>query len=384
MGKIVITEIYGKTLLFLFDDQFELKAIRALAFSDVDTVYLGRIDEINKGLNAAFISVMKNKKVYVSLDEITFAGLKCGDSVLVQIKTDALKSKLPTGSLSVCIAGEYSVIHMGGKGIHFSKKLSSAEVNSITDVLEKSGFTGSDDYGIVVRTNASYLEPGQVKTLTNEIDSLLEIVSRIKTKGETSKVHTLIYKDSNKVLHEILKLNTDEFDDIITDDCEIYDNLKEADVLKKKNLKLYADEGVSLSNLYSLKTHLDRALDPKVYLDCGGYLLIENTEAFTVIDVNSGKLPGKNKDRESYYARVNKEAAKEVARQISLRNISGMILVDFINMSKDENNDKLMNMLNDLVSKDKIQTKVIDMTKLGIVEITRKKVDNPLDKIISL
>ena len=121
MGKVVITKLYETHILFLFDNEFELQGLKAYSNSDVDSVYIGRIEEINKGLNAAFISIGNKKMVFVPLDELDKKTAKCGNTLPVQIKADALKTKLPTATASICIPGEYCVIHIGGKGIHYSK-----------------------------------------------------------------------------------------------------------------------------------------------------------------------------------------------------------------------------------------------------------------------
>ena len=140
---------------------------------------------------------------------------------------------------------------------------------------------------------------------------------------------------------------------------------------------------LSLSKLYSIESHLKEALGKKVWLPCGGYLIIEPTEAMVVIDVNSGKaeISSKHKNdlKENYILNINIEAAKEVARQLRLRNYSGMIMVDFINMSSDENKQKLLSILDTYLKEDTVKTRLVDMTALGIVEITRKKVNKPLD-----
>ena len=384
MGKVVITKLYETHILFLFDNEFELQGLKAYSNSDVDSVYIGRIEEINKGLNAAFISIGNKKMVFVPLDELDKKTAKCGNTLPVQIKADALKTKLPTATASICIPGEYCVIHIGGKGIHYSKKISSKDRSLLSAALSDIEIRGMTNNGIVIRTNAEYLAGKDIVPLTDELKALLKISERIVKKSATARLHTSLYKNDNNIGNEILKLNTDDYEDIITDDKKTYDKLCKIDVLKNKNIKLYSDEAVSLVNLYSLKTHIDRVLDKNVYLKCGGHLVIESTEAFTVIDVNSGKVPGKNKDPENYYYKVNKEAAAEVSRQIILRNLSGIILVDFINMSVNAHNESLLKLLSEELARDKLKASVIDMTKLGIVEITRKKVDLSLDKIISL
>ena len=384
MGKIVITNLYNTDLLFLFDDKFELQGLKAHSKTEVDKVCIGRISEINKGLNAAFVSIGKSRTVFVPLDEISKADKKCGALIPIQIKTDALKTKLPGASTSICIPGEYCVIHIGGKNIHYSKKISAADKKALAEALSKANIPDIEKHGIVIRTNSEYLIGKSISPLIKELKSLVKTAERIMQRSKSAKEYTVLYKTENDIGKEVLKFNTDDYNDIITDNKKVYDKLNKVNILKTKNIKLYTDEAVSLVNLYSLKTHLCRVLDKNVYLKSGGYLVIESTEAFTVIDINSGKLPGKNKDPESYYFKVNCEAAKEVARQIVLRNFSGIILVDFINMSEKIHNEKLMDILAKELLTDKLKASVIDMTKLGIVEITRKKVDLSLDKIITL
>ncbi len=151
-----------------------------------------------------------------------------------------------------------------------------------------------------------------------------------------------------------------------------------------RDVRFYQDELLALAKLYSLKTHLKEVLGRKVWLPCGGYLVIEPTEAMVVIDVNSGKTVSKGKKSREYYLKVNLEAAKEVARQLRLRNYSGMIMVDFINMDTEEDNQTLLKILDGYLKEDKSGTRLVDMTALGIVEITRKKQSRPLSDFFSL
>lgn len=167
--------------------------------------------------------------------------------------------------------------------------------------------------------------------------------------------------------------------EIITDQESLYEQIK--DYCHKNGidipLRLYRDDLLSLSKLYSIESRLSAALESRVWLKSGGYLVIEPTEALTAIDVNSGKYDADREARETYL-RINLEAAKEVALQLRLRNLSGIIIVDFINMQSWEDRKTLLDYLKRLTTQDRVQTKVIDMTPLGLVEITRKKIDKPL------
>ena len=175
-----------------------------------------------------------------------------------------------------------------------------------------------------------------------------------------------------------------DLEEIVTDDTKIYNELQNvfsniSDYAEK--IRLYQDN-FSLSKLYCIETKLQEALQKKVWLKCGGFLVIEPTEALTVIDVNSGKYEKKG-DAEQYYKKVNEEAAIEIAKQLKLRNISGIIIVDFINMAVESNQKELLELLAQLVSKDTVKTYVIGMTSLGLVEMTRAKAEKPLREQIN-
>lgn len=213
-----------------------------------------------------------------------------------------------------------------------------------------------------------------------------------KSKEETENVQqelknnqiiagTLIQETSNikqeSTKTEITHLKHEK--EIITDQVFLYGQIKEYCSKHNINIKLrlYQDDLLSLSKLYSIESKLSTALESRVWLKSGGYLVIEPTEALTVIDVNSGKYETDKEARETYL-KINLEAAKEVALQLRLRNLSGIIIVDFINMQFGEDRKALLDYLKRLTAQDKIQTKVIDMTPLGLVEITRKKINKPL------
>ena len=173
-------------------------------------------------------------------------------------------------------------------------------------------------------------------------------------------------------MHDFYRQDTSE---IVTDDPEIYDELKNA-ASAELPIRLYNDS-YPLSALYNLETALDRALGKIVWLKSGGYLVIEPTEAMTVIDVNTGKNTDK-KTPEDVYLKTNLEAASEIAFQLRLRNLSGIIIVDFIDMKEEEHNKELLQMFRQYLNQDPVKTTLVDMTALGLVEVTRKKIKQPL------
>lgn len=150
-----------------------------------------------------------------------------------------------------------------------------------------------------------------------------------------------------------------------------------------EKLRLYKDTQISLNRLYSLETKLSKALKERVWLKSGGYLVIQPTEALTVIDVNTGKAISGKKPTEETFFNINLEAAEEIAKQLRLRNLSGIIIIDFIDMQKDRNKELLISCLSKWIEKDPVKTVFVDMTRLNLVEITRQKVRKPLHEQIS-
>ena len=182
-------------------------------------------------------------------------------------------------------------------------------------------------------------------------------------------------------LYSLQNLNQGQLDAIITDDLAIYeqirDYLQEFQPENCQKLRFYEDKLVSLNKLYSLDIRLQEALQERVWLKSGGYLVIQPTEALIVIDVNSGKSIAK-KQAQEHYLKINLEAAEEIAHQLRLRNLSGIIIIDFIDMKSEEDNDTLMKSLRSYVRTDHVRVQVVDMTKLHLVELTRKKIKKSL------
>ncbi len=233
-------------------------------------------------------------------------------------------------------------------------------------VLPKSG----DE--IVVRVkkegNETKLPACTMKLLKNE--------EEILSKAKTRTIYTCLYKAKKDYIKFINSVTIDEISDIITDKTEIYEDIRESLPEFGDVLRLYSDERLSLINLFSLKEKVESLLKKKVWLDCGGYLVIEHTEAFDVIDVNSGKFDKKTDNRETIL-RIDSQAAREAARQIRLRNLSGIILIDFINLEGDET-EVISDILTEEFKKDPLKPKLIDFTPLCICEIVRPKKNRSL------
>ena len=289
------------------------------------------------------------------------------------------------------------VLTTGNRRIGLSSKLSKELKEHFKELLEKY-FKGTD-YGVIVRTNATEASD---ETILEELQMLEERYLKLVETAAHQTCYSLLYEEQAACLKHVKDLRTEQLAEIITDDRDIFEELCQMhhiektalmtsgsvsvpvnEVLTKDNLKLcyYKDEAVSLASLYSVKANLENALRERVWLKSGAYLIIQPTEALTVVDVNTGKNIAK-KDAQENFLRVNKEAAIEIARQLRLRNISGIVVVDFINLEKKGAEEELMSVFRAELKKDPIPTQLIDMTKLGLVEVTRKKVKKSLREVL--
>lgn len=343
----------------------------------VSQIYLGKVQSIVKNINAAFVEVKKGALCFLSLEELDFT-IKQGDEIPVQITREAMGLKQPVCSTSLSLSGEYCVCRKENKsGFFFSKKLPAEMKKQIENqVTNNIKFP----YSFVVRTNAGDLSDYSI--LADEINRLTMEMNDILHKSKTRTCFSLLMDCSpNYVTYikEYCHKWENNILEIITDIPAVFNNINSnLSEREQKSIHLtHYTDSFSLTNLYSLKTVLSDALSSKVWLKSGGFLVIESTEALVCIDVNTGKNIGK-KSKEETILKVNLEAAKEIAFQLRLRNLSGIIIIDFINMESTENQKILMNSLKEFVEFDNILTNVIDMTKLGLVEVTRKKIGKPL------
>ena len=346
---------------------------------------------IVKNIQAAFVQIEGGIICYYSLKEnpnpiyIKKAGgkeLVQGDEILVQVEKEALKTKEPVVSSNLNIPGKYMAITTGNQKIGISSKIHSGKKQELKEFFEALDLQGN---GIVIRTNAA---TATQDILQKEFDFLMARLQKIKETAIHRTAFSVVYHSEPFYVQRLRNIYTDELDKIITDVEPVYDQLGEYlskyQPEDKEKLKFYEDETLPLAALYNITRDLERALQRQVWMKSGAYLVIEPTEACTVIDVNTGKCDSKRKDRQKTFLKINLEAAKEVANQIKLRNLSGIILVDFIDMEQEEDRAQLMHELHELLRKDSVPTTLVDMTKLQMVEITRKKQKKPLHEQITL
>ena len=355
-------------------------------------IYVAHVNDVVKNINAAFVEYSPGKKAYLSLEntEHTFfinrkntTKICQGDNILVQIKKEPIKTKDAVCSTCIEFSSNYVVLTYGVAGINVSTKIKDNSLrqslsNYCSDIIasimydkeaygmitEELFYNILSNTGIIVRTQAQDISDYEL--IKEDILKQFEALFLCFNKALYSKGRTCIYSNENPILSVINKHKSDE---IITDNEEIYKLLCEQSI----DVKLYEDSLLPLYKLYNIEGLLNDVSSRKVWLKSGAYLVIDYTEAMTVIDVNTGKCE-KGKNKEDTILKINLEAAIEAMRQIKLRNISGIIIIDFIDMAKDEAKEALLNQLIDEAKKDNIKTSIMGLTRLNLVEITRKKI----------
>lgn len=350
--------------------------------SELGNIYVGRVIDIVKNINAAFIEYSDGKKGYYSIADNRkpiFLNKKntdkmCqGDKVLVRLSKEAVKTKFPVLTSKLEFAGKFAVLTYGDRRICFSGKfIDKDRKESLTRAI-KEQYSG--DFGFIIRTNANEANDEEILA---EMAQLVVQYKNVEKKAFFMVPGSVMYTPPKSYQVYVRDLYRDSVDEIVTDSEQIYYEL--TCVCDKEKLRLYDDEMLPLIKLYSMESLMESLKREKVWLDSGAYLVIQHTEALSVIDVNTGKCIKGKSDSKVFY-KVNVESAIEIARQLRLRNMSGIIVVDFINMNDKELDRELLEELRREVSKDRIKTTVVDMTELGLVEITRKKQKPPVHEL---
>ena len=374
--QLVITHIKNKpVLIYMIGDKLYDILVgeeNEKDYVSVGDIYVGRVQNIVQNIGAAFVEVKKEVLCYLPLSECQ--QLKCGDELVVQVKKAAVKTKQAVVTKFPEIVGRYAVISTKNSTKGISKKIESEEKKrQLQELLRE---FEHETYGIVLRTNA---EEATEKEILTECRLLLDEMRGLMTYSANRTCFSLLRKEDNFYLKNINNYRPEEYDRIITDDRSVYEELIP---VFGENVEFYEDASYSLDHLLGISHKIKKALEKRVWLKSGGNLVIEPTEALTVIDVNTGKaIEGKRK-KETTFFKINCEAAVEAARQLRVRGISGIILIDFIDMQEKEHRRQLMSLLKEELNKDKVRTSLIDITKLGLVEITRMKKYKPLREMM--
>lgn len=364
--------------------------------NDDGNVYAGRVDKIMQNLDSAFVKFGQGRNGYLNGDEVysfddssfdkeISKKIKCGQNIAVQIKNKKVKSKNEALTGKISLAGKYCVVTIGRRGIGASKKipeqLQRKMVNDLRFELTHN-FSQIDltKFGVLIRTECYKLNasPNEIAKecakLSLEIEGIIQ-KGKSLTDGSilySKKPEDLLNEHLLNLVHFIEMLNNDPIS-IKSGDKELYDAVLRTEIVSNKT---FAVSDISFYNnndyciIYKLTALFDEMYSQRVWLKSGGYLVIEKTEAFISIDVNSGKNLSRGRN---VFLQTNIEAAHEAMRQIRLRDLSGMILIDFINMEDANDNETLSNELINLCKIDPKRSNFVDITGLGIAEITRTK-----------
>ena len=362
-------------------------------------IYLGRIQNVLPGMELAFvdIGIPKNAVLYkgdVSFDTEDVDGvatnnkrieemIKGGQTIVCQVTKNAIGAKGARLTQEVSLPGRFAVLVPNSSTIGISKRLPDGERRRLRKIIDE---VKPERHGIIIRTAA---EGVTADDLARDVTSLVEKWSAIEAEVAKSNQPRLVYRDLDLAVRVLREELNDEYRAVLIDDRTLYEKVREyvlavnpelADRIEYYDLQ---NEELPLFERYFVHEQLHRSLDRKVFLPSGGSLIIERTEALTVVDVNTGKNVGTNNLEETVF-RNNLEAADEVARQLRLRDIGGIIVIDFIDMESKANREAVASALRQALSRDKTRTQVFDISELGLVEMTRKRVNEGLLESLSV
>lgn len=361
----------------------------------IGTIYVAKVKNVVKNLNAAFVEYKPGVNGYYSLSsnsshiftdgKTEMRPVKAGDELVVQIAKAAIKTKDAVLTSKLTLTGRYAAVVAGEASFGISAKIKDAawkkEWKEMWAKAEEGSLAEEGQFGVIVRTNAY---EASFSDVWEEVMELKEKLRKICADASFRTSYSVLYHPVSFAVSAVRDLRLDGEAEVITDLPEVYEELKSSGLFEEAALHLrFYEDSYPLAALYHLESNLERSLNKRVWLRSGGYLIIEPTEAMTVIDVNTGKNTDKKSPEETYF-KTNLEAAAEIAWQLRLRNLSGIIIVDFIDMKEEEHKTELLNALKRHLSTDPVKTTLVDMTALGLVELTRKKIKRPLHEQIRM
>jgi ribonuclease G len=365
----------------------------------VGNIYKGHVVKVLPGMQSAFIDIGMEKTAFLSVNDIYTEVdedfdfkknknynldiskiLKEGQKIIVQVSKEPIGTKGPRVTTNITIAGRYLVLIPMVPNIGISRKIENEEIReTLNQTLDE--LFSVHGYGLIARTAS---EKVSSRLIRKDYEYLIKTWNEILKRKEKQAGKGLLYTEEDVSIRFIRDILTDSVDKIVIDDektyKELYRYLNRYDTKSKKLLDYY-DKNEAIFDAYRIEHEIERAIDKKVWLKSGGYIIIDQTEALVSIDVNSGRYVGK-KNVEETILNINLEAAKEIACQLRLRNLGGIIIIDFIDMEKQSHKDKILSTLKTELKKDREKTDVIGLSELGLVEMTRKRTQESLRKTI--
>ena len=347
-------------------------------------IYIGKVQNILQGMQAAFIDIGKNKNAFIHLkdvlpkvditkEQIDLSNknikdyVKRGQKILVQVKRDATVKKGSRVSSHISIVGRFLVLMPNTEIITISQKIKDDKEKERLQSLIKMNIP--NNMGAIIRTAACGKNDLDI---INDLKQLVKRWKKIYERFEKEENYPVILEENNNLTKKvIMDLIDGNIDKILVNKEEIKNEiekiLEDIGYTKKVNIQIKQD----LLKLYDLDSQIEKTKNRRIWLNCGGFITIDKTEALTAIDVNSGKYTGDD-NLEDTILTVNEEASKEIAKQIRLRDIGGIIVIDYIDMNNDKDKKNIIKVLEKNLKKDRSKTQILEFTKLNLLELTRK------------
>lgn len=352
----------------------------------VGNIYRGRIVNVLPGMEAAFVDIGIDKNAYLYIkdalpremmrekSDVTISDVaKVGQEIIVQVVKEPFGNKGPKVTTHITLPGRFVVFTPYSSYIGMSRRITDRdEIDRLKNIVDE---IQHEDMGVIVRTAAAGVDK---ESIQEDLNMLVEMYKKIEREKNFKPCPKLIYEELDLVEQIVRDVFTDRIDKLVVDDEECYESI--ISLLKFKSSKLIDKVLLTHKDIFSsfnITKDIKSAVERVVPLKSGGYIAIDETEALTSIDVNTGKYIGCT-NLEDTVVKTNIEAAEEIARQLRLRDIGGIIIIDFIDMGRKEDIKLVLEKLDNFLKKDRTKTNIIDITKLGLVELTRKKTRNRL------
>ncbi len=386
--KIIISSVINQILVAIIEDGLlaELFVERENQQRTVGSIFKGRVENVLPGMSAAFLNIGLERNAFLYVDDIENPDgkpieklIRKGQELLVQAVKEPVGTKGARVITQLSIPGRFLVLMPGERNLGVSRQIKDSEererLRQLVSELRPDGF------GLIVRTVAEGCTEAELK---QDLKDLRLQWQHLKRKAKKAKTPSLLYRDHDLVHRIIRDVLTDDVTEIVVDNEEIKNQVTEMMTALRlpEPLQVQLYQGhTTLFEYMGLDKELERATKRRVWLDCGGYLVFDATEALMSIDVNTGKFVGKE-NLETTILETNLQAADAIARQLRLRNIGGIVIIDFIDMESEKHRKKVLQRLEKALASDKIKTHVLGFTQLGLVELSRKKAKKPLASII--